>query len=81
MKFFVSLLILHLGFVALPVQAQSTSDGITADVLGVYFTPPANAAAAIVKVIDASEREVLVQAYGFPITPLRKLWCGPTSAV
>jgi phosphatidylserine/phosphatidylglycerophosphate/cardiolipin synthase-like enzyme len=31
----------------------------------VYFTPPANAAAAIVKAIDDSEREVLVQAYGF----------------
>jgi phosphatidylserine/phosphatidylglycerophosphate/cardiolipin synthase-like enzyme len=28
-------------------------------------TPPANAAGAIVKAIDASEREVLVQAYGF----------------
>jgi len=35
------------------------------EVLGVYFTPPANAAVAIVKAIDASEREVLVQAYGF----------------
>ena len=38
---------------------------MTAEVLGVYFTPPANAAAAIVKAIDDSEREVLVQAYGF----------------
>ncbi|PIT77245.1 hypothetical protein B9Z41_08985 [Limnohabitans sp. JirII-31] len=37
----------------------------TAEVLGVYFTPPAGAAGAIVKAIDASEREVLVQAYGF----------------
>ena len=36
-----------------------------AEVLGVYFTPPAGAAAAIVKAIDASEHEVLVQAYGF----------------
>ena len=38
---------------------------MTAEVLGVYFTPPANAAAGIVKAIDDSEREVLVQAYGF----------------
>ena len=36
-----------------------------AEVLGVYFTPPAGAAQAIVKVIDASHSEVLVQAYGF----------------
>jgi phosphatidylserine/phosphatidylglycerophosphate/cardiolipin synthase-like enzyme len=38
---------------------------MTAEVLGVYFTPPANAVAAIVRAIDDSEREVLVQAYGF----------------
>ena len=36
-----------------------------AEVLGVYFTPPAGAAQAIVKTIDSSQREVLVQAYGF----------------
>ena len=36
-----------------------------AEVLGVYFTPPAGAAKAIVKAIDASSSEVLVQAYGF----------------
>jgi phosphatidylserine/phosphatidylglycerophosphate/cardiolipin synthase-like enzyme len=46
------------------VWAQS-DEAMTAEVLGVYFTPPANAAAAIIKAIDASEREVLVQAYGF----------------
>ena len=39
--------------------------GTTAEVLGVYFTPPAGAAAAIVKAIDHSQHEVLVQAYGF----------------
>jgi phosphatidylserine/phosphatidylglycerophosphate/cardiolipin synthase-like enzyme len=65
MKFFASLLIFGLGLVAVPIQAQSKTEGITVDVLGVYFTPSANAAAAIVKAIDASEREVLVQAYGF----------------
>ncbi len=65
MRFFVSLLVLLLGVVAAPVHAQSDSSGMTAEVLGVYFTPPANAAAAIVKAIDASDREVLVQAYGF----------------
>ncbi len=65
MKFFTFLLVLLLGFACLPVRSQPTSGGMNADVLGVYFTPPANAAAAIVKAIDASEREVLVQAYGF----------------
>ncbi len=39
--------------------------GMQAEVLGVYFTPPAGAAAAIVQAIDASEHAVLVQAYGF----------------
>jgi phosphatidylserine/phosphatidylglycerophosphate/cardiolipin synthase-like enzyme len=64
MKFFVSLLICGLCFVG-ATQAQSNTEVMSAEVLGVYFTPPANAAAAIVKTIDASEREVLVQAYGF----------------
>jgi phosphatidylserine/phosphatidylglycerophosphate/cardiolipin synthase-like enzyme len=47
--------------------ANSTvqQQGLQAEVLGVYFTPPTGAAAAIVQAIDASEREVLVQAYGF----------------
>ena len=39
--------------------------GIQAEVLGVYFTPPAGAVAAIVRALESSEREVLVQAYGF----------------
>ena len=65
MKLFVFLLVWLLCFVISPVQAQSKIEGMTAEVLGVYFTPPANAAAAIVSAIDASEREVLVQAYGF----------------
>ena len=39
--------------------------GVQAEVLGVYFTPPAGAATAIVQALDASEHEVLVQAYGF----------------
>jgi phosphatidylserine/phosphatidylglycerophosphate/cardiolipin synthase-like enzyme len=65
MKFFVSLLIGLVGFVGSFAWAQSTTEGMAAEVLGVYFTPPANAAAAIVNAIDASEREVLVQAYGF----------------
>ena len=44
----------------------NTSNSPTqAEVLGVYFTPPAGAAQAIVKAIDASSKEVLVQAYGF----------------
>ena len=36
-----------------------------AEILAIYFTPPAGAAQAIVKTIDASSSEVLVQAYGF----------------
>jgi phosphatidylserine/phosphatidylglycerophosphate/cardiolipin synthase-like enzyme len=65
MSFFVSLLICGLGLVSWPSRAQPSAQDMTVEVLGVYFTPPANAAAAIVKAIDASEREVLVQAYGF----------------
>ena len=45
-----------------PVPSVS---GATAEVLGVYFTPPAGAAQAIVRAVDASQKEVLVQAYGF----------------
>ena len=39
--------------------------GIQAEVLGVYFTPDSRAATAIVQALEASEHEVLVQAYGF----------------
>lgn len=65
MKLCVSLFIWLLGVVALPAFAQSDSPNMTVEVLGVYFTPPANVVTAIIKAIDASEREVLVQAYGF----------------
>lgn len=44
---------------------SSRTSSIQAEVVGVYFTPPVGAAAAIVRSIDASEREVLVQAYSF----------------
>jgi phosphatidylserine/phosphatidylglycerophosphate/cardiolipin synthase-like enzyme len=33
--------------------------------MGIYFTPPADVAAAVIEVIDQSKTEVLVQAYGF----------------
>lgn len=36
-----------------------------AEVVGIYFTPPADVAAAVIDVIDQSKSEVLVQAYGF----------------
>ena len=65
MRFFAFLLICCLGTTTTAVRAQSNAQVVTADVLGVYFTPPANAAAAIVQAIDASQKEVLVQAYGF----------------
>ena len=47
------------------VMAQSQQPAMSVEVLGVYFTPPADAVVAIVRAIDGSEREVLVQAYGF----------------
>jgi phosphatidylserine/phosphatidylglycerophosphate/cardiolipin synthase-like enzyme len=65
MNFCKCLFVCFLGFAVAPTLAQSKAEGMTAEVLGVYFTPPANAATAIVQAIDASEREVLVQAYGF----------------
>jgi phosphatidylserine/phosphatidylglycerophosphate/cardiolipin synthase-like enzyme len=46
------------------VQAATPTPG-TAQVLGVYFTPPKGAAQAIVNAIDASQKQVLVQAYSF----------------
>jgi phosphatidylserine/phosphatidylglycerophosphate/cardiolipin synthase-like enzyme len=60
-------------YVAMPALTGNAStsrisapqSGIQAEVLGVYFTPPTGAANAIVQTIDASQREVLVQAYGF----------------
>lgn len=36
-----------------------------AKVIGLYFTPPADAAKAVIDAIDQSRSEVLVQAYGF----------------
>jgi phosphatidylserine/phosphatidylglycerophosphate/cardiolipin synthase-like enzyme len=36
-----------------------------AEVVGIYFTPPADVATAVIAVIDQSKSEVLVQAYGF----------------
>ena len=38
---------------------------VSARVLGLYFTPPSDAAKAVTDVIDQSQSEVLVQAYGF----------------
>jgi len=46
-------------------DTNSADQPIQVEVLGVYFTPPAGAAQSIVKTIDASQSEVLVQAYGF----------------
>jgi len=44
---------------------QPPSNAIQAEVLGVYFSPAPNTAQAIVQAVEASEREVLVEAYGF----------------
>lgn len=53
------------AFGASDTHTSAQTTGIQAEVLGVYFTPPSDAAAAIVHALDRSEREVLVQAYGF----------------
>lgn len=46
--------------------AQAKSIAATGvEVLGVYFSPPGGAAEGIVAAIDASQHEVLVQAYSF----------------
>lgn len=69
MHFFKYLLIgLLVGNFSASVLAQSHSAGTPAEVVGVYFTPSTHAVSApsaIIQTIDASQREVLVQAYGF----------------
>ena len=64
-KFFSIFLLLISSCLAAPANLAVQTEVITAEVLGVYFTPPSHATAAIVKAIEASEQEVLVQAYGF----------------
>ena len=47
-------------------ESPATAEALSrAEVLGLYFTPPADIAAAVVDVINQSRSEVLVQAYGF----------------
>ena len=46
------------------VKAASATPQM-AQVLGVYFSPPAGSAQAIVHAIDESQHEILVQAYSF----------------
>lgn len=65
MKFFVFLFACGWSWASWPSLAQTHTQDMTVEVLGVYFTPRAHAAEAIVNAIDASEHEVLVQAYGF----------------
>lgn len=47
------------------VAQAAPTESSTAQVLGVYFTPPRGAAQAIVQVIDGAQKQVLVQAYSF----------------
>ena len=65
MKFFVSLLSGLLCLVNGTLSAHAATEGLNVEVLGVYFAPSPNLASSIVRVIDESEHEVLVQAYGF----------------
>lgn len=44
---------------------SAVSKGMSAEVMGVYFTPPTGAAGAIVEAIESAQQEVVVQAYGF----------------
>ena len=46
-------------------RTAAPMNGLQVEVLGVYFTPPTGAASAIVQAINASQGEVLVQAYSF----------------
>ncbi len=64
-KFFSISLLLISACLAAPANWAAQTEVITAEVLGVYFTPPSQATSAIVNAIEASEQEVLVQAYGF----------------
>lgn len=48
-----------------PTLAKTNPSQPQAEVVGLYFTPPADVAAAVIEVIDQSKTEVLVQAYGF----------------
>ncbi|NBW54979.1 MAG: phospholipase D family protein [Betaproteobacteria bacterium] len=41
-----------------------------AKVMGLYFTPPSDAAKAVIDAIDQSRNEILVQAYGFTHLPM-----------
>lgn len=65
MKLCVLFLISTMCFSTSALKAQSDTEGLNVQVLGVYFAPSAHVANAIVKAIDNSEQEVLVQAYGF----------------
>ena len=48
-----------------PLPPKNNATQPQAEVVGIYFTPPADVAAAVIEVIDQSKSEVLVQAYGF----------------
>lgn len=67
----VFVLVFYVGFASSHAQnlgetTPATADALSrAEVLGLYFTPPADVAAAVIDVINQSQSEVLVQAYGF----------------
>lgn len=50
-------------------QAQ-TKDTLSAEVLGVYFTPPAGVARDIIRHIDAAKKTIQMQAYSFTDTKI-----------
>jgi len=64
-----------IGFLIVPLAVAQTPTSTEiidinkslaqAEVVGIYFTPPSDVAAAVIDVIDQSKAEVLVQAYGF----------------
>lgn len=59
---------LQLGYAQTPSvtnKSNLNASSAQAEVVGIYFTPPSDVAAAVIEVIDQSKTEVLVQAYGF----------------
>ena len=62
---------LLLGLVASISWWQSVSaEPQPAEILGIYFTPPAGGATGLIRQIDSSKKSIKVMAYGFTALPL-----------
>ena len=47
------------------ISTFSRAESQSAEILGIYFTPPAGGASGLIKHIDASKKSIKVMAYGF----------------